>query len=348
MSTYIISTNAQRAAQLMADVMDDEDFDAAVDAEAELDEDGEDGGARDGGARAGCGWTWTCACRWQWTMDPLMRDLTSPDPLPFSSGAPRTRTQSRPACRPWAPSSLRSPNMSILTLNLLLVPSLLALPGTPPEPAVLRPRLAASCRMRLQSGGGLLAASAMDAPEATRAPAGRGGAVSGGTASAGDLTLSIIKSLIGTGVFSLSAQLIGGPGMVPAAGAMLFAGAASAWTFYLLGRAAADEGCTDNKQLWQKTAGSGRSSALYDILVALMSIGGLVQFTGTMVQLLSSPIAAIGSVSQPAAAALAPYSMRLLVVAACMLPLSLARDLRALRHASALGGTLSRPPLPSA
>jgi len=152
------------------------------------------------------------------------------------------------------------------------------------------------------------------------------------------LGVSIAKGLVGAGIFSLSARLIKGPGMVPAALLACVVGSMSTWTFYLLGRAAADTGSADNKSLWARTVGAD-TAWVYDVAVALVCFGGLVQFYSSMTQLLQFLAAALAAAlpSAPAALAAMPYGLALAIVSAAMLPLALAKDLSALKIPSAIG-----------
>ena len=141
--------------------------------------------------------------------------------------------------------------------------------------------------------------------------------------------LSIAKSLLGAGIFSLSACITRGPGMVPAALLALSVGALSSYTFFLVGRAAADTEAPDNKSLWERTVGYG-TTWIYDALCSLHSFGGCVQFYSTMTILVQWIAASMG-------VAALPYGTALWGVSAGMLPLCLARNLNALRPASAIG-----------
>lgn len=162
--------------------------------------------------------------------------------------------------------------------------------------------------------------------------------------------LSIVKGIVGAGIFSLSVGLVTGPGLVPACALAVILGAASAWTFYLVGRAAADTGCTTNKELWAHTVGAD-SAWLYDFFVAVLCLGGLMQFTATMSQLVGwvgrwlSHICFNGGEATSSAGRIirrlladSSYETRLVLITSLVLPLCLANDLNALRHATAIGG----------
>ena len=53
------------------------------------------------------------------------------------------------------------------------------------------------------------------------------------------MTVSLFKSIIGIGVFALSVHIARGPGLVPACLIATAIGCLSAYTFYLVARAAA-------------------------------------------------------------------------------------------------------------
>jgi amino acid permease len=161
------------------------------------------------------------------------------------------------------------------------------------------------------------------------------GSSSTGKASPAALTISIFKSVCGAGVFTLSARFLGGPGIVPATLLMFCVAAAAAWSFFLVGRAAADAGCANNEGVWAHHVGAG-TTWIYQLLIILMCIGQLVQNAATMTQL-------VGYIGGPSSWLMsASYEVRLALIMLAVLPVSLARDLNALRHAStiATGGVL--------
>jgi amino acid permease len=141
---------------------------------------------------------------------------------------------------------------------------------------------------------------------------------------------------------------------VPACAIALVLGLLSAWTFFLVGQAAADTGARTNRELWAETVGED-SAWVYDLFVAVLCLGGLVQFTTTMSQLVGWVGGWLAHICLPSAGgeshglgsplglaarrvlAESPYEGRLVFVSALALPLCLANDLNALRHASAVG-----------
>ena len=161
--------------------------------------------------------------------------------------------------------------MSINKLSVLLLAAPLAAHAVQPSLALARPPLPLLARpLPVPRARDLRAATTDNAEDDDIDPV-----------SAPALALSIAKSIVGAGIFSLSARMISGPGMVPAALFGLAIGGLSMWTFYLVGRASADTGAADNKQLWSRTVGP-RTAWMYDAACAIHSLGGVVQFYSTM------------------------------------------------------------------
>ena len=158
------------------------------------------------------------------------------------------------------------------------------------------------------------------------------------------LGLSIAKSTLGAGIFSLSARIVHGPGMLPALLISLLVGMLSAWTFYLVGRAAADTDTSDNKSLWSSSVGPS-TAWTFDLFIAMHSLGGVVQFYITMSLLVKYLGAFVAQYLLPAAApellrttlTAMPHHVALGFVTIAMMPLCLARSLSALQGASAIG-----------
>ena len=152
------------------------------------------------------------------------------------------------------------------------------------------------------------------------------------------MIMSIFKSIIGIGIFALSVHVVRGPGLVLACALAFAIGALSAWTFFLVGRAAADVGAADNKSLWAATVGPGTTWVL-DVACAIHAFGGMVQYYATMailVQWLSSALAESVPSLRGALGGM-PFSTALNLVSAGMVPLCLARNLSALASMSAFG-----------
>ena len=158
------------------------------------------------------------------------------------------------------------------------------------------------------------------------------------------LGLSIAKTTLGAGIFSLSARIVHGPGMLPASLISLLIGVLSAWTFYLVGRAAADTDTSDNKSLWSTAVGPS-TAWTFDLFIAMHSLGGVVQFYTTMSLLVKYLAAFVAHHLLPAAApelvrstlATLSHGAALGFVTVAMMPLCLARSLSALQGASAVG-----------
>ena len=229
----------------------------------------------------------------------------------------------------------------------------LALVLLPQHAASLRPTTAAVPRLRRihhleaqqRRPATLMAHSNSAALRASKAP------TAAAEASPASTILSILKSIVGAGIFSLSAGLATGPGLLPSCLMLLLLGSTSAYTFYIVGRAAAETGCTTNKQLWERLVDE-RTGWIYDVIVGVLCLGGLVQFMGTMANLVqfigpwlaqltfpAPPDMSASVFTRAAYGALAhsSYEAQLLFLTALAMPLCLARNLHALRHASAVG-----------
>ena len=144
---------------------------------------------------------------------------------------------------------------------------------------------------------------------------------------------TIFKNVVGIGVFALSSGVAGGVSLVQAALMMLALAALSAWSFYLLGRAALDTNSADNDELWQRLVGPDPSVVQLGVL--LMAFGSCVQYTISLVELLPS----MGALFGLSAAALtgATRTAAIVALSSCLFPFCAAKDLKALRHVSSLG-----------
>ena len=137
------------------------------------------------------------------------------------------------------------------------------------------------------------------------------------------LCVSLLKNLIGAGVFALPAG-VSGTGLGPAVLLTIGVGVLSWWTFYALGRAASETGSATYAELWSRTV--GRRAWLVDGAVVAMAFGGCVQFMATMTTLLPVGAGELGG-----------WRRKILVTALATLPLCLAPHLKALEASSMVG-----------
>ncbi|KAL1512377.1 hypothetical protein AB1Y20_005635 [Prymnesium parvum] len=141
------------------------------------------------------------------------------------------------------------------------------------------------------------------------------------------LTTSLIKNIIGAGLFALPAGVAAGVGLGLAIVLTLAIGALSAWTFYALGRASSRTRSATYSQLWERTVGP-QTVGVIDTAVVLMAFGACVQYTSTIVQLVGQLLPPRGTPS---------WLARVLLTSACMLPLVTATDLSALNYSTMIG-----------
>ena len=80
---------------------------------------------------------------------------------------------------------------------------------------------------------------------------------------------SLVKNVVGAGIFALPAGAASGAGLVPSMALTIIMGLISGWTFFVLGRASAETGSNTYPQLWERTVGSEWVGVINAGLVAM-------------------------------------------------------------------------------
>lgn len=86
------------------------------------------------------------------------------------------------------------------------------------------------------------------------------------------LVTSLIKNIVGAGLFALPSGVAAGAGLGPAIVLTVTMGALSGWMFYILGWASAETGSTTYTELWSRTVGP-KSVRIIDVAVIVMAFG---------------------------------------------------------------------------
>lgn len=155
-----------------------------------------------------------------------------------------------------------------------------------------------------------------------------GSAVRGGSASIPNLTISLIKSIVGSGVLALPAGMatIGDvpSSVVPVALALVaVTGSLNAYFFTIIGRVCGATGATSFQQAWDKSVGQHSSAVTW--VISLKTFLSCLAFSMILADSLSSLMSL-------------PRTLVLWVVTVtAILPLTLLKDLKSLAPFSALG-----------
>jgi amino acid permease len=157
-----------------------------------------------------------------------------------------------------------------------------------------------------------------------------------GTASIPTLSVSLIKSVVGSGVLALPAgvaTLGDSPSgvVVPAVLLILVIGASNAYFFSLIGRVCSMTGATSFRDAWERSVGTGSSSQLVSAVCSAKAGIGCLAYSMILADSFQSIAVGAGLTDFTRTESLG------LVTLAALLPLCLKRDLTSLAPFSLLG-----------